>query len=138
MSAYTEGYHKTVLLVSENQGDSQHIERQFMDTGGLLCKLYRCTLVSAALEQLGNKKLSIDVIILDLRIPGAESPEALYRTLKKASGEIPIIVLTGDTAEECAIARPILEAGASGHIHRETIRSLISLIGSVLFPKTAE
>lgn len=138
MSTYTEEYHKTVLLVSENHGDSQHIERQFMDTGGMHCKLYRCTMVSAALEQLGNKKLNIDIIILDLRLPGSENPVALYEALKKGSGEIPVIVLTGDTEEEQALAQPVLAAGASAHIHRETIRSLIPIIGSVLFPKTAE
>lgn len=107
-----------------------------MDTGGLECKLFRCTLLSAALEQLGNKKLNIDIIIIDLRLKGVGDPSGFYKTLKDAAPHIPVIVLTGLNENEHVQAASLMAAGASGHIHRENFNTLFSLIRSSLYPGT--
>jgi CheY-like chemotaxis protein len=129
-----EESYKSVLLVSDNQVDIQYIESKFMDTGGLVCKLFRCSLLSAALEQLGNKKLNIDVIIIDLRLKEAEDPSGFYKTIKNAAPHIPVIVLTGLDKNQHTQAASLIAAGASAHIHRENFNILYSLIRSALFP----
>ncbi len=128
-------YFKTILLVSDHQVDIRRIERQFMDTGGMDCRLFRCTAVSAAIEQIGKKNLVIDAIILDLRLDDATNAIDQYQMIKSASDDIPIIVMTGESEEERSLAAPLLEAGACNHIYKENFNSLIGIIGASILEK---
>ena len=127
---------KTVLLVSDHQVDIRRIEKQFMDTGSMDCRLYRCTTIAAALEQLGRKNLTIDIIILDLRLDDPAATGSHYQTIKTDAGDIPIIVLTGDSEEERRLAEPIIASGAADHIYKDNFGSLVWTIGNLLFSKT--
>lgn len=128
-----EENHKTVLLISDNQVDIRGIEKQFTDTGDMDCRLYRCTTIDAAVEQLGAKRLKIDIIILDLRLQDVGSPEDQYKTIENSTHGIPVIVLTGDSEEDMAQAAPFMAAGASGHIHGGQFGPLMDLIHHLIF-----
>ena len=62
---------KNILLISDNQIDIRRIEQQFMDKGSLDCRLLRCTTSSAANEVMGRKGVTVDAVILDLRLTDA-------------------------------------------------------------------
>ena len=125
---------KTILLISDNQSDIRKIERLFLDTGSMECKLLRCTTIAAALEQLGKAALAIDIVILDMRLADRGAFEGHYEQLSHASA-IPVILLTGDSEEEQAVATPVLAEGAAAHTHRDNLSSLVSTINAVLFPR---
>lgn len=127
---------KTVLLISDHQVDIRRIEKQFMDTGSMDCRLYRCTTIAAAMEQLGRKNLTIDIIILDLRLDDPAATGSHYQTIKSEAEDIPVIILTGESENECAQAEPLMSSGAAAHIYKDSFGSLVRTIGSLLFSKT--
>lgn len=129
----TQENFKAVLLVSDNQVDIRRIEKQFMDTGGLDCRLYRCTSIDAALEQLGKKGLVIDIIILDLRLDDAEASGSHIATIKQGAGDIPVIVLTGESEEERSHVTSEMSSDIAAHIHKDNIGSLVRTISSIIF-----
>lgn len=129
-----EDRQKNILLISDNQIDIRRIEKQLMDTGSMDCRLYGCTTISAASMQLAKKGQEIDLIILDLRLQDEAGPEDPYKTLtENLEEDIPVIVLTGDSAGEQAQADLALAAGASGSVHREQFNNLVRLIGSLVY-----
>lgn len=130
--AYEE-IHKTILLVSDNQVDIRRIEKQFMDTGALECRLYRCSTIGAAGEQLGKKKFNIDVVILDTRLTNSGEPGDMYKELQISSQDIPVIILTGDSEEELSQAQLLAEGGAFGVTRRDNFDELIDLIRKTMY-----
>lgn len=124
---------KKILLLSDDRIDTRYIEQQFMDTSGLNCKLYRSSSIKEALEQLESKQ--IDVLILDMRLAGIESPQDLHTTIKKSHPHIPIILLTEDIEKESISTTDVLSGGAFGPIHRKTINTLVTLIKTILIPR---
>jgi CheY-like chemotaxis protein len=129
---------KNILLVSDNLADIRRIERLFMDTGGLECKLFPCTMINAAIEQLDNKKLNFDVILLDLRLQNKASFEDNFGLLSSHSTNLPMIILTGDSEEEQANALPVIADGAFAQIHQGNLSSLASIIKKALYPEYRE
>jgi CheY-like chemotaxis protein len=129
---------KKILLVSDNLADIRRIQRLFMDTGGLECKLYPCTRIEAAVEQLNNNKLSFDIIILDLRLENNASFEGGFETLFSHITDLPIIVLTGDSQDEQASALPVIADGAFAQIHKDSLASLVRIISDALYPRVEE
>lgn len=125
--AYEEHY-KSILLVSDNQADIRRVEKQFMDTGALECRLLRCSTISAAKEQLGKEKLNIDIVILDLRLTNAGEPADMYKELQASSKDIPVIILSGDSEEEVRQAQHVAKDNALGITSRDNFDELVGLI----------
>jgi DNA-binding NtrC family response regulator len=71
--------------------------------------------VAAATDHLG--RVPVDVVLTDLRMPGADGIE-LIRRLQSASPEIPVVVLTGHGTVSSAVE--CLKAGASDYILKPT------------------
>lgn len=127
--------HKIILLISDNQVDAHKIERQFMDTGAMECKLYRCTTINAAIEQIVKRNLKVDLVILDIRLHDAGAPEDIYSELKRHSGDIPVIILGGDSIAAHEQTDIIVAAGASGETSRDHFDELVALICRVIYAR---
>jgi DNA-binding NtrC family response regulator len=125
---------KNVLLVSDNAADVRHIERQFMDTGTMNCQLCQYNTIEEALGHVRNQSLRTDIVILDLRLKGAFLPLETYKRMVAGSGEIPLIVLTGESKGEAAVGDLVIKAGAVGQTHRGQFGQLTNLIKDLLFP----
>lgn len=102
----------TVLLVEDNSGDFHFIENLLAESKSDLSPsnkfhLTRAIRLSDALEKV--KQNDFDLVILDLSLPDAVGLEALQR-LRAEVPYVPIIVLTGNTNDEVALAS--LRAGA--------------------------
>lgn len=128
---YTDN-HRKIMLVSDNQSDIRRMERQFMDVGGMECRLYQCATLDRALLQLQKKEPEADVVILDLRLKGAGEPAELYKAMQAGARDIPIVLLTDSGDPGRAQAAPALAAGAQGHVDREQFAGLTNLMRPLL------
>lgn len=63
------------------------------------------------------KKVGVDIIILDISMPGMSGIEAL-EILRREYKAIPILVLSGMSEEQFGLR--LLKAGASGYLHKES------------------
>ncbi|MEA1966626.1 MAG: response regulator [Thermodesulfobacteriota bacterium] len=88
----------TLLLIVDDE------ERFLKTTSALLekreCKVFTATNGMDALDILDNKK--IDVVILDVKMPGMDGVETL-RKIKKAHSLVEVIMLTGHSTTESAV-----------------------------------
>lgn len=123
---------KIILFISENEGDVRRVERLFMDTGGMACRLHHSPGTVSALEYMANETHKVDVIILDIRLQ-LNADEDFYSKIKAAAPETPVLILTGESEEERAAAAPALKEGANGSINREDFTTIIQQIRFLLF-----
>lgn len=126
---------KNILLISDNQIDIRRIEQQFMDKGSLDCRLLRCTTISAANEVMGRKGVTVDAVILDLRLTDATASGDYYGAIREAAGKIPVIILTDGGDDDQSVVDSVIAAGANAHISRADFGSLVWTINSLLFLK---
>ena len=68
------------------------------------------------------EKLSLDVILMDLRMPGMDGLEAMTR-IRARRPDLPIVVLT--TFNEDALMAQAIEAGARGYLLKDATREAL-------------
>jgi DNA-binding NarL/FixJ family response regulator len=99
-----------VLLVEDNPGDARLIERALADSGGAGFEL-----VHAASFQSGEAQLTageIDVVLLDLGLPGSSGFDTMTKVVAASPGT-PLIVLTG--SDEAQLVLECIKAGAKDY-----------------------
>jgi DNA-binding NarL/FixJ family response regulator len=105
-----------VLLVEDNPGDAGLIRRMLKAADEPSFELRHVTNFPAGMEQLRSGP--VDVLLLDLALPGTSGFETIANALV-AAPQVPIIVLTGtDTAQtilEC------IKAGAKDYFVKSRI-----------------
>lgn len=124
-----EGAPTTVLLVGDEPAEAQLIQSQLADAGDGAFRVEWVMQLADALDRLG--RAGIDVVILDLTVPGGHGLAAFDQVLAAAPNTL-ILVLSLESDE--AIARQAVEHGAhdyllKGHIDSHWLpRSLNYLI----------
>lgn len=117
---------RIVLLVEDNPADANIVQELLTEAGGSQrYQILQVARVSEAVEKLHQFKT--DVILLDLRLPDATGVQTVTE-VRKASRDVPIVVLTGVDDEELAMA--CMDAGAQdylskGEIHAKVLRRAI-------------
>jgi DNA-binding response OmpR family regulator len=117
---------RIVLLVEDNPADADIVQELLTDVGSAHhYQVLQVARVSEAVEKL--KHIKADVILLDLRLPDASGVQTVSE-VRKASREVPIVVLTGADDEELAMS--CMDAGAQdylskGEIHSKALRRAI-------------
>jgi PAS domain S-box-containing protein len=101
-----------VLLVEDNPGDAKLIRRMLEEARGLACDMEWVETLEAADSRLAEDK--IDVILLDLGLPGSSGLETLTRLQKKVERMPALVVLSGLSDEE--IALQAVQAGAQDYL----------------------
>ncbi len=107
-----------VLLIEDNPEFTRQIRDLLAKTTGEPFELHCEERLAAALERLSGG--GIDVVLLDLTLPGARGLEAFSRTHAHAPG-VPIVVLTGPSEE--AIAVKALQSGAQDSLAKKDVSS---------------
>jgi len=83
----------SVLLVEDSEDEALLVEAMLSSAGPF--QLRWATNLSAGLEQVTAG--GVDVVLLDLGLPDGKGPDSFYR-MSRAAGQVPIIVLTGDSS----------------------------------------
>ena len=100
-----------VLLVEDNPGDAELIEEMLPRDGTTLFEVECVARLSEALECAGADRF--DIIILDLNLPDSDGLATL-RTLRQQAFRMPIVVLTGNSDEQMALAA--IQQGAQDYL----------------------
>jgi DNA-binding NarL/FixJ family response regulator len=129
---------KNILLISDHQVDIRKIEKRMLDFSGMPCRLYRATTISAIKEMLGKRGIAAHVIIFDLRLQGIGEPETEYQIIKSVAPDTPVVLLSGEEEEACALANRVMAAGAVAHIHREKFDMLMSILRTWMYRERGE
>ncbi|MCB9761076.1 MAG: response regulator [Alphaproteobacteria bacterium] len=102
-----------VLVVDDDPSLAELVSRKLQEN---FYKVTVCTKGREALKLLGEDE-SIDVLLLDLTMPGVSGLEVLWRIReKRSSTELPIIMLTGKTHSHDVIGA--LELGANDYLSK--------------------
>ena len=88
------------LLVEDNPGDARLVEEMLSDAGQHSVNLEHADKLSGGLKRLN--KNSIDVILLDLKLPDSEGLDT-FTEMHARAPELPIIVLSGLGDEKVAV-----------------------------------
>lgn len=102
------------ILIVEDEKDLLDSYKELVETAGY--DAYAVSDGYQALDTLDKNKGKIDLVLLDLMMPGIDGLEVL-RTIKTNTGkygEMPIVVLTNMTSE--SIIRETFELGASSYL----------------------
>ncbi|MDZ4757372.1 MAG: PAS domain S-box protein [Bacteroidota bacterium] len=104
------------LLIEDNIGDLLLIE-EYLKENFSNPTIYRASTFADAVGYL-NKKLEIDVILLDLTLPDLSGEELVLQILK-LSGHTSVIVLTGYTGEDFGVST--LSMGISDYLVKDEL-----------------
>jgi PAS domain S-box-containing protein len=115
-----------ILLVEDNPGDVMLL-REMLRREELNFEMFSCAALKEAAESLSTG--NYDILLLDLLLPDSTGIDTLI-SIKKYSGEIPIIVLTG-TNDYHTGARAISE-GAQDYLVKEGVDGKV-LIRSIRY-----
>ena len=90
-----------VLLVEDNPADIDLIREMLPETGPVGFRLESVSRLSEAFSRMEGG--DIDLVLLDLGLPDSQGLQTFHK-LREAAPDIPIVVLTGNKAQETAIA----------------------------------
>ncbi len=90
-----------VLFVEDNSADIDLIGEMLPETGPVSFRLESVSRLSEAFSRLESG--DIDLVLLDLGLPDSHGLQT-FRKLREAAPDIPMVVLTGNTDQETAIA----------------------------------
>lgn len=117
------------ILFIEDDPMNRRVVKDMLDVAG-------ATMAEAGLAEEGLARIEyedFDVILVDLRMPGMDGLEAIRRIRARtdAKAELPIIVVTADTAVD--LREQCLEAGADDVLFKPVaMDALFDSIGRVL------
>jgi PAS domain S-box-containing protein len=100
-----------VLLVEDNPGDAELIEDMLPRDGTTLFEVECVVRLSEALECAGANRF--DIILLDLNLPDSDGL-ATISTMRQQAFRMPIVVLTGNSDEQMALAA--IQQGAQDYL----------------------
>ena len=103
--------HQKLLLIEDNEADIRLIRELIRESD------WECEVLSARELSTGKKILDqeeIDLVLLDLGLPGTQGLETLTKALEIVPREVPLVVLTG--LDDKALALEALQQGAQDYL----------------------
>lgn len=100
-----------ILLVEDNPGDARLIQETLSEIKKIKFELEYVTRLSSGINILKNQDIAL--IILDLNLPDSQGVDTL-KTIFKHADDIPIVILSGLSAEEIAVET--LKIGAQDYL----------------------
>jgi two-component system phosphate regulon response regulator PhoB len=121
----------TTILVVDDNDDTRHLLRAMFERGA-----HRVVEAEDGLEALTLiERLPLDLIVLDVNLPGADGPEVCRRVKSNpATRAVPVVMLTAATDEEDR--RRGLAAGADAYLTKPfSPLALLDLLDKHLGPR---
>ncbi len=110
----------TLLLFEDNDGDATlvetYVDRANVSSVGGEIEILRERTLDAGLDRFDST--SVDLILLDLGLPGTNGLETLDRVLNRVS-ETPVVVLTG--LDDTSTARDAIARGAQDYLPKDRL-----------------
>jgi len=110
-----------VLLIEDNPADARLIELMLAEARGLAFELEWVDSLEAGVERL--RRGDIDVVLLDLGLPGSSGLDTLHRLFARGPKLPTLVVLSGLTDEE--VAMQALQAGAQDYLVKGQVDSAL-------------
>ncbi|MDS4019823.1 MAG: PAS domain S-box protein, partial [Candidatus Competibacter sp.] len=99
-----------ILLVEDNAGDADFIEKRLLMDGSTAFAIERAPRLAVALERIGANRF--DVVLLDLELPDSDGLDTL-RAMRRAA-DTPVVVLTDNDDERLGLAA--IQEGAQDYV----------------------
>ncbi len=90
-----------ILLIEDNPGDANLIREMLTEAGDVSFRIEQVPRLSDGLVRL--KQDGVDLVLLDLGLPDSQGLDT-FRKLIEAEPDMPVIVLTGNNDQKCAVA----------------------------------
>ncbi len=98
-----------VIALVEDDADIREFTTEFMQEWG--CQVFAGEDVGSVLRELDKAAMRPDMLVCDYRLPHNQTALDVMRQMREHCGELPVLVVTGDTAAETLQA--IQKSGAS-------------------------
>lgn len=108
-----------ILLIEDNPGDARLIQRMLDDAKGMTCELEWRESLDGVGERLRNE--DIDLVLLDLGLPGTSGLDTLKR-LQQQAARIPALVVLSGLSDE-VIALQAVQSGAQDYLVKGQVDS---------------
>lgn len=108
---------QVLLLVEDNPGDAMLVSELLHPTAHEQYDVLHVPQMAAAVQALRTR--SVDVVVLDLRLPDCAGVDAV-RAVRKVTSEVPIVVLTGN--DDDRLAMECIDAGAQDYLPKSEVR----------------
>jgi PAS domain S-box-containing protein len=122
--------HTTILLIEDNPGDARLIREMLPEGGGVVRSLEWVDSLEAGRRRIAQG--DIDLVLLDLGLPGSTGLETL-RQLHANATQLPVVVVMSSLADEAIAVQAVLEGAqdylvkgqVDGHLLIRSIRYAI-------------
>lgn len=104
-----------VLIVEDEPGDAELIRIQLLERDPKAFEVHLAASLAEVKDQLQQKNLKADVILLDLNLPDSTGPETVKRC-RAIAPEVPLVVLTG--LDDHLATKVAIEAGAEDYLFK--------------------
>ncbi len=98
-----------IIAFVEDDADIREFTTEFMQEWG--CRVFAGENVAGVLRELDKASLRPDMLVCDYRLPDNQTALDVMRQMREHCGDLPVLVVTGDTAAETLQA--IQKSGAS-------------------------
>lgn len=119
-----KGINIQILIISDSDDDVRSIEAHLASYMRLPWSFMHCVSVKEAVSRINRS----DVVVLDLGLKGFETPKEIFSNIGDLAFDKPIIVLTGEGADEHNLATYVMEQGAADNIIRGKFGRLVDAI----------
>ncbi|MEW6333822.1 MAG: HD domain-containing phosphohydrolase [Thermodesulfobacteriota bacterium] len=115
-----------ILVVEDNPADVDLIRETLPDAGPVRFRIEAVSRLSEALSRL--KSEGIDLVLLDLGLPDSRGLDT-FRALRDAAPQIPVIILTGNSDQEVAVAA--VKEGAQDYLIKGDVGERTLILASL-------
>lgn len=95
-------------------------------------RFFSSTSVKDALGHIVERKLAVDVIILDLRLRGVSDPLQLCRDMVTSAAGIPVMALDSDVDDGREMELAVKAAGAADYLSRNRFDELFIRLNKLI------
>jgi len=117
-----------ILLVEDDEHDRLTFRRAF-EKDHVTCEITECIRAEEALERIRADASSLDVVVIDHKLPGMSGLD-LCKVLLGEETPLPLVIITGRGSEQLAIEA--LKAGVDDYIIKDSGQEYLDLLPVVL------
>ncbi|QQG35712.1 MAG: hypothetical protein HYS17_09355 [Micavibrio aeruginosavorus] len=121
-----------IMFITDNQVDIKKIERAFMDIGSMECQLFTCATVDKAVEYIAQRRIAMEMIILDLRSKNVGDPLDLCKEVFEKIPDVLVMALDDKGEGNAVQAAAVKAAGVVEYIDRTQFDELVFRIKKLI------